>query len=253
MEIVTEKHLLWQLLTWEHVYCISSIGIACEGAQCIPYKGCHQRYPIVRFTMTRGLADQVMYHSYLVWRLQTAVLRNCLQLFKSANLVRAPRCLSKHSHSYGEICCICILKVWDDANFNVGHRNWINHGKRARKATNHPTSGKEHEGTEQERDLSMAKWWKEIQSAHGGATPTPTEPSAYRHHHVSSAPSMSPTADGSGPWIGSKHTLGSPAGHFMYIIVPDFGWLKFSTKKIVFGEVPYFFFNGLWTSSDTTV
>ena len=25
----------------------------------------------------------------------------------------------------------------------------------------------------------------------------------------------SPTADGSGPWIGSKHTLGSPAGHFM--------------------------------------
>ena len=37
------------------------------------------------------------------------------------------------------------------------------------------------------------------------------------------APSMSPTADGSGPWIGSKHTLGSPAGHFMYIIVPDFG------------------------------
>lgn len=32
MEIVTEKHLLWQLLTWEHIYCISSIGIACEGA-----------------------------------------------------------------------------------------------------------------------------------------------------------------------------------------------------------------------------
>ena len=68
----------------------------------------------------------------------------------------------------------------------------------------------------------LAKWWKEIQSAHG-ATPTPTEPSAYRHHQSHSAPSMSPTADGSGPWIGSKHTLGSPAGHFMYIIVPHFG------------------------------
>lgn len=53
-----------------------------------------------------------------------------MSLFESANLVRAPRCLSKHSHSYGEICCICILKVWDDANFNVGHGNWINHGLR---------------------------------------------------------------------------------------------------------------------------
>ena len=115
--------------------------------------------------MTRGLADQVMYHSYLVWRLPTGVLRNCLQLFKSANLVRAPRRLSKHSHSYGEICCICILKVWDDANFNVGHRNWINHGLGPGRPPSptptisfpltkkvqfyHPTSGKEHEGTEQ--------------------------------------------------------------------------------------------------------
>ena len=34
----------------------------------------------------------------------------------------------------------------------------------------HPTSGKEYEGTEQERDLSMTEWWKELQSAHGGAT-----------------------------------------------------------------------------------
>ena len=37
---------------------------------------CHQRYPIVRFTMTRGLADQVMCHSLI--GLATGVLRNCL-------------------------------------------------------------------------------------------------------------------------------------------------------------------------------
>lgn len=135
--------------------------------------------------MTRGLADQVMYHSYLVWRLPTAVLRNCLQLFKSANLVRAPRCLSKHSHSYGEICCICILKVWDDANFNVGHRNWINHGRGpGRPPITRRRAKSMKEQAAREIHLSMAKWWKEIQSTHGGATPTPTEPSAYRHHHV---------------------------------------------------------------------
>lgn len=32
------------------------------------------------------------------------------------------------------------------------------------------------------------------------------------------------------------------------IIFPNFGWFKFPTKRIVFGENPSF--NGLWTSRD---
>lgn len=61
----------------------------------------------------------------------------------------------------------------------------------------HP--GKEYEGTEQERDLNMAKWLKEVQSTPVGTTPiTPTEPILASAAPAPSAPSTSPSADGHG-------------------------------------------------------
>ena len=72
MEIVTEKqlHSCYDNFLRENifiVYQVSALHVKVPNVystkQCVYIYTCHQRHPIVRFTITRGLADQVMYHS----------------------------------------------------------------------------------------------------------------------------------------------------------------------------------------------